>query len=98
MAKQQVRVRIFNQTYSLLSEGDPAEVEEIARRIDELMISIADHTASGDSTRIAVLACLHLADKLREAEKQLREYQDESERISTLLEEALEGAEVQRAQ
>jgi len=91
MSRQPVRVQIFNQSYSLLVDGDPAEVQEIAHRIDELMFSISSRSP-GDSTRIAVLACLHLADKLRSAEKQLQLFEDKSERIATLLEAALDQA------
>ena len=89
MARQPVRVQIFNQSYSLLVDGDPGEVQEIAHRVDELVASIASRTSSSDSTKVAVLACLHLADKLRAAEKQLQLFEDKSGRIATLLEEAL---------
>ena len=89
MSKQPIRVQIFNQSYSLLVDGDPGEVQEIAHQVDELVASIASRTSSGDSTKVAVLACLHLADKLRAAEKQLQLFEDKSGRIATLLEEAL---------
>jgi cell division protein ZapA len=89
MPRQSVRVEIFNQNYSLLVDSDPREVQDIAHEIDELMVSIANRTSSTDSTRVAVLACLHLADKLRTAEKQLQLFEDKSGRIATLLEEAL---------
>ncbi len=89
MPRQPVRVQIFNQSYSLLVDGDPQEVHEIAQQVDDLVATIASRTASSDSTRVAVLACLHLADKLRAAEKQLQLFEDKSGRIATLLEEAL---------
>lgn len=89
MPKQPVRVQIFNQSYSLVTETDPREVQEVAQQVDELMTSIANRTSSGDSGRVAVLACLHLADKLRAAEKQLQMFEDQSGRIATMLEEAL---------
>lgn len=89
MARQPVRVQIFNQSYSLVTESDPREVQEVAHQVDELMTSIADRTSSGDTTRVAVLACLHLADKLRAAEKQLQSFEDQSGRIASMLEEAL---------
>jgi cell division protein ZapA len=92
MSRQPVRVQIFNQSYSVVAEGDPRDVREIAQKVDELMASIADRTASSDSTRVAVLACLHLADKLRVAEKQLQLFEDKSGRIATMLEEALRQA------
>jgi cell division protein ZapA len=90
--RQSVRVQIFNQSYSLLVDGDPKEVQEIAHQIDELMYNISSRTTPGDSTRVAVLACLHLADKLRTAEKQIQSFEDTSERFASLLEEALEQA------
>ena len=88
--KTAVRVQIFNQSYSVLVDGDPKEVQEIAQQIDELMFTISNRTSQGDSTRVAVLACLHLADKLRAAEKQLQSFEDKSERFALLLEDALD--------
>jgi cell division protein ZapA len=88
-ARQSVRVQIFNQTYALLADGDAREVEEIAAQVDELMTAIASRASSADSTRVAVLACLHLADKLRTVERQLRSYADKSQKIANLLEVAL---------
>ena len=90
MSRQSVRVQIFNQSYSLLVDGDPRDVQELAHQIDELMFTISSRTAPGDSSRVAVLACLHLADKLRAAEKQLQSFEDKSERIASLLEQALD--------
>jgi len=90
MSRQSVRVQIFNQSYSLLVDGDPQDTHEIAHQIDELMYTISNRTSSADSTRVAVLACLHLADQLRAAEKQLQSFEDKSERFASLLEEALE--------
>jgi cell division protein ZapA (FtsZ GTPase activity inhibitor) len=90
MSKQSVRVQIFNQTYSLVTEDDPRETMELAQRVDDLMRQIASRGNSGDAVRAAVLASLHLADQLRDAEKRLQKYEDCSTRISSLLEEALE--------
>lgn len=90
MAKQSVKVHIFNQSYSLLTEGDPQETMELAQRVDDLMTSIANRSSSGDAVRAAVLASLHLAHQLRETERRLQAYEDRSTRISSLLEEALE--------
>jgi cell division protein ZapA len=89
MPKQPVRVHIFNQSYTLVADDDAGAVQEIAHQIDELMVSIANRSSSGDSTRVAVMACLHLADKLREAEKKLRSYEDKSKAIGSLLDQAL---------
>jgi cell division protein ZapA len=97
MPKQPVRVHIFNQTYTLLADGDPAEVEAVARQIDELMANIANRAGTGDSTRVAVLACLHLADQLRASQTQLRLLEDKSARIAGILEQALDNAQLENA-
>ncbi len=64
MDRQPVRVTIFHQNFSLLAEGDPADLERAAETVDSLMQSIAAHSPTTDTTRIAMLACLHLADRL----------------------------------
>ena len=70
-SKHTVRITIFNQTYTVSTLGNPRDTEELAHEIDELMSSIARRAGNLDSTRTAVLACLHLADRLRNAERQL---------------------------
>ena len=95
--KRPVRVTILSQSYTLLTAGDPREVEELARSVDELMLSIAAKSPNADSTRIAVLACMHLADRLHNLEQALRQLQDrvdrKSEEFAGLLAQALEGGE-----
>ncbi len=71
--KKTVRVTILSRPYSLRTSGDPREVEQLAASVDDLMLSIAGKAPDADSTRIAVLACLHLADKVRELELQLKD-------------------------
>jgi cell division protein ZapA len=72
--KQSVRVTILSRAYTLRVAGDPREVEAVAAAVNDLMLSIAGRAPDADSTRIAVLACLHLADKLRALEKEVREH------------------------
>lgn len=73
----------------MLAEGDPREVEELARSVDELMAGIATAINSADSTRVAVLACFHLADKLRSAEQRLQAIEEQYARLDSLLSDAL---------
>ena len=81
--KQQVRVTILSRQYTLLTSGDPAEVEQVAASVDELMLSIASKASNSfDSTRIAVLACLHLADRLRAIERDLSQLKQRVDRKS----------------
>lgn len=71
--KKTVRVTIFNQSYTLSTSGDTADMERLAIEVDDLMSSIARRAGNLDSTRTAVLACLHLADRLRGVETELEE-------------------------
>jgi cell division protein ZapA len=71
-SRQPVKVTIFNSPYSLLAQGDPQELIDAAQTVDDLMHSIAARASTADSTRIAVMACLHLADKLRRYDKDLK--------------------------
>jgi cell division protein ZapA len=93
-SKQPVRVTILSQSYTLLAKGDPREVEELAQSVDELMTSIAAKAPNADATRVAVLACLHLADKLRSLEADLTTLKErvgrKSEEFAALLEQAFE--------
>src|SRR3954469_5573356 len=94
--RQQVRVTILSRPYTLLTSGDSREVEEVAAGVNDLMLSIAGKSPNADSTRIAVLACLHLADRLRTLERdlsQLKERVDrKSEEFSVMLEQLIEDS------
>ncbi len=70
--KQPVRVTIFNSPYTLLAQGDPQSVLDAAHSVDDLMHSIAAKASTADSTRIAVLACLHLVDRILHLEKDFK--------------------------
>jgi cell division protein ZapA len=65
-----VRVTILNQTYSLVATTDGSDIHELAHTVDELMTSIS-RSGNLDSTRTAVLACLHLADQLQTLQREL---------------------------
>jgi cell division protein ZapA len=88
-----VRVTIFNQSYSLLASEEAGRVEELAQKIDDLMHSIATKGGNIDSTRIAVLACFHLADQLQIVEDDLAKLRDsvntKAREFSLLLDEAI---------
>jgi cell division protein ZapA (FtsZ GTPase activity inhibitor) len=95
--KRPVRVTILSQSYTLLTAGDPREVEDLAHHLDELMLSIAAKSPNADSTRIAVLAAMHLADRLRGLEQDLNRLKERVDRktveFAGLLEQAIEGQE-----
>ena len=95
--KQPVRVTILSRSYTLLATGDPRDVEEVAASVDELMLSIASKAPNADSTRIAVMASLHLADRLRSLERELSQLKErvarKSEEFAGMLEQAISAGE-----
>jgi cell division protein ZapA len=93
--KNTVRVTILGQAYTLRAQGDPKDVELLAQSVDDLMHAIASKSPNADSSRVAVLACLHLADKLSTLERDLgalkQRVERKSEEFAGLLDQALEG-------
>jgi cell division protein ZapA len=94
--KQPVRVTILSRPYVLRTAGDPREVERVAASVDELMLNIASRAPNADSTHIAVLACLHLADKMRQLETELGQFKErvdrKSEEFAGMLEQLIASA------
>ena len=90
--KKPVRLSIFNQTFSLLVAGDPAEIEEAAQRVDELMTTIA-RSGNMDSARVAILACLHLQDRVTTLEREFAQLKnridDKQRRLAVLLDQVI---------
>jgi cell division protein ZapA len=91
--KRPVRVSIFNQTFTLLVAGDPSEIEQAANEVDELMHTVAK-SGNLDSVRVAVLACLHLQDRVRTLESEFTQLrsrvENTSREFSLLLDDVLD--------
>src|ERR1051325_7896252 len=59
-----IRAEIYNQTYTIRSDGDNEYVIELAEFVDRRMREIASGTLTVDSLKVAILAALHIADEL----------------------------------
>jgi cell division protein ZapA len=88
-SRQQVKVTILNQSFTLLTTGDPRDMIELANQVDELMNSIARRSPNLDSTRVAVFACLHLADQLRTRGSAPKIPDEKMIELARMLEEAI---------
>jgi cell division protein ZapA len=92
-SRKSVRVTIYNQPYNLGVSGEPGEMEALAQSVDTLMTSIAQRAGNVDGMKVAVLACLQLADQARGMEKELNELklrvESKSRECSILLDQAL---------
>jgi cell division protein ZapA len=91
---QSTKVKIYDQTYSVAGDLDPAYVEELARYVDTKMRDVARATGLVDSVKVAVLAALAISDELhtlrntRDAGRD--ELRERAERCLKLVERALQ--------
>ena len=70
-----IRVEIYNQTYSIRSDGDSEYLMQLADFVDGRMREISSGTLTVDSLKVAILAALHIADELHRL-KQTHEQAD----------------------
>jgi cell division protein ZapA (FtsZ GTPase activity inhibitor) len=95
--RQAVRVTIFSRPYTVRSSGDRREVETLAAECDELMHTIAERFPTADATHIAVLACLHFADRARELNRTMEELKESlgsrTQRFAGMLEQLIATVE-----
>ena len=67
-----MKIDIFDQSYNVQADGDEAYLHELAAFVDEKMRAVAKSTRQADSTRVAVLATLNIADELFTLRKRLK--------------------------
>lgn len=88
-------VEIFGAVYHVRGDDELGHVQGLADLVDRKMREIARHVTSGDTTRIAILTALNLADELfRLQQVQEEERVEIREKMAALTEEltrALEG-------
>jgi cell division protein ZapA len=91
--RKTVHVTIFNQPYTLAVCGETGEAEALAHSVDQLMTDIARQAGNVEGSRVAVLACLHLADRMRGLEQELSDYRsqvgEKTRQFTFLLDEAI---------
>lgn len=64
MSAEHVTVRIFGENYPIRTEEPAARLEELARYVDARMREVAATGKVVVTSKIAVLAALHIADEL----------------------------------
>src|SRR5256885_11571883 len=70
-----IKVEIYDQAYTVRSDGDPDYLKELAEYVDQRMREISSGTLTVDSRKVAILAALYIADELH----QLRKHQDQAD-------------------
>jgi cell division protein ZapA len=80
--KKPVRLTIYNQTFTLRA-NDPQQLLQAANEVDELMSAIAK-SGNMDTSRVAILACLHLQDRIHSLEQDMERFRSMEERTKEL--------------
>src|SRR5436190_8913341 len=75
-ASPTIKVEIYDQAYTVRSDGDPEYLRELAEYVDQRMREISSGTLTVDSRKVAILAALYIADELHQMRK-LHEQADE---------------------
>ena len=64
-----IKVEIYDQAYTVRSDGDPEYLRELAEYVDRRMREISSGTLTVDSRKVAILAALYIADELHQLKK-----------------------------
>lgn len=88
-----LELEILGQTYQVRVQGSKEWAQKVGKVVDETMKSIQAQTRLNDTTKVAILASLNLADRLlllQESQSALTEQAKEaSSQLARVLEEAL---------
>ena len=68
-ASPTIKVEIYDQAYTVRSDGDPQYLKELAEYVDLRMREISSGTLTVDSRKVAILAALYIADELHQLQK-----------------------------
>ena len=64
-----IKVEIYDQAYTVRSDGDPEYLKQLAEYVDERMREISSGTLTVDSRTVAILAARYIADELHRLQK-----------------------------
>src|SRR6266567_2329051 len=65
-ASPTIKVEIYDQAYTVRSDGDPVYLKHLAEYVDQRMREISSGTLTVDSRKVAILAALYIADELHQ--------------------------------
>jgi len=82
---KKLKIKIFNDQYSLVSDENEQDVVKAASLVNDLMKEISEKSGIGDAKKIAVLAALKVANTLVHLEKNIACYQEKQEKLVELI-------------
>src|SRR6476660_3434150 len=72
-----IKVEIYDQAYTVRSDGDPEYLKQLAEYVDQRMREISSGTLTVDSRKVAILAALYIADELHQLRRQTEQADDQ---------------------
>lgn len=76
-ASPTIKVEIYDQAYTVRSDGDPEYLKQLAEYVDQRMREISSGTLTVDSRKVAILAALYIADELHQLRKSHEQADDQ---------------------
>lgn len=90
MTAKKYKVTIFGDSYGLVTDEPEEHVMQTASMVDAHMTEIANRLESVDSKKLAVLAALQIASKLRQAEQAINQGHERNLHLADAIDSALE--------
>ncbi len=84
-----VDVEIFGKVYTIRGDKDPDYVRRVAEFVDRKMREISEVTDTVSTARIAILACLNIADELLTLSQESEELKSLMRDLTRRVEEAI---------
>ena len=82
---KKLNVTILGKNYSISTNEEESNICNAAKLVDSLMKNVANKTVLKDSSKMAVLVALQLANDLEKTRKQLALWQSKTETLDSLL-------------
>jgi len=83
--KKKIKIEIFDDQYSLISDEKEENLLFAAKLIDTHMREIAEKSSLKDEKKIAVLAALRVASKLVNVEYSLQDYERKQKELTNII-------------
>ncbi len=62
--KNEVEVEVFGQKHTIIGDGEPAYIKEIAQYVDQAMVELAGNMRTATAAQLATLVAINFADEL----------------------------------
>tara|TARA_B100001971_G_scaffold214724_1_gene253870 strand:+ start:386 stop:688 length:303 start_codon:yes stop_codon:yes gene_type:complete len=62
--KNEVEVEVFGQKHTVIGDGEPSYIKELAQYVDQAMVRLAGNMRRETAARLATLVAINCADEL----------------------------------